>query len=447
MWRRFEDDFVWLQLPPAGFRSPGRSVSQRADPVRWRLHLAAAVYSLNKELQGETVGTTRALRHYGCSNPTSTDFAVVKRVKLEIQQRAGWEAIVASAPAQPAPAAAAVAVLEPLSLAPSHSMVTVSPPARAEDMEAFVFASVGHEALVVFLSQYMKTKGVTQGKVAEKMGVSSAMLSKWTNGGGRLTAEAEMRVDAKVAALLSGKPATSEAPAPAPATTPAPAAPPTPMAVSAAAGVGAGSAGKRTRTVDTPAPAPQRAPVSASAAGKLPKTAGGQLLLGTRVRVWWEDDERWFDGTVREYSSASDAYLVRYDDGDQRYEPLGNPDIVWELSPPTDPKPGADKRARVSGEFATPAPRAPAPSQPAAAATLTDAPKQLASLCQYVDTLPLAHERGGSAQLMCGWSAKSQERRAGGHHTGTDTYFFSPAGKRFRSRVEVVKFLELHEAR
>ena len=113
----------------------------------------------------------------------------------------------------------------------------------------------------------------------------------------------------------------------------------------------------------------------------------------------------------------------------------------------TPSKPGAGKRARVSGEFATPAPRAPAPSQPAAAATLTDAPKQLASLCQYVDTLPLAHERGGSAQLMCGWSAKSQERRAGGASTGTDTYFFSPAGKRFRSRVEVVMFLELHEAR
>ena len=90
--------------------------------------------------------------------------------------------------------------------------------------------------------------------------------------------------------------------------------------------------------------------------------------------------------------------------------------------------------------------RAPAPSQPAAAATLTDAPEQLASLCQYVNTLRW-RTGGGSAQLMCGWSAKSQERRAGGHHTGTDTYFFSPAGKRFRSRVEVVKFLELHEAR
>ena len=148
-------------------------------------------------------------------------------------------------------------------------------------------------------------------------------------------------------------------------------------------------------------------------------------------------------------SPISPLYLPYISPGDQRYEPLGNPDIVWELlaPPSTDPQSGAGKRARVSGKFATPAPRPPAPSQPSAAAPLTDAPKQLASLCHYVDTLPLAHERGGSAQLMCGWSAKSQERRAGGVYSGTDTYFFSPAGKRFRSRVEVVKFLELHEAR
>ena len=108
------------------------------------------------------------------------------------------------------------------------------------------------------------------------------------------------------------------------------------------------------------------------------------------------------------------------------------------------------KRARVSDEVTTPAKaRRPtaASSEAQAAAPLTEAPKQLASLCEYVDTLPKASERGGSLALMGGWSAKSQPRRAGtGMTSGTaETYYFSPAGQRFRSRVEVAKFLELHE--
>ena len=114
------------------------------------------------------------------------------------------------------------------------------------------------------------------------------------------------------------------------------------------------------------------------------------------------------------------------------------------------------KRARVADEVTTPAPARPrssaASSEAQAAAPLTDAPKQLASLCEYVDTLPKASERGGSLALMGGWSAKSQPRRAGtasggaaDTKRGADTYFFSPAGQRFRSRVEVAKFLELHE--
>ena len=48
----------------------------------------------------------------------------------------------------------------------------------------------------------------------------------------------------------------------------------------------------------------------------------GQRLVGTRLSVWWEDDEAWYDGTVAEYSHALGQHLIRYDDGEQTQEAL-----------------------------------------------------------------------------------------------------------------------------
>ena len=54
------------------------------------------------------------------------------------------------------------------------------------------------------------------------------------------------------------------------------------------------------------------------------------LAKDTRIRVWWPQEQRWFSGSVRAYKGTActvdpDTHLVLYDDGDQEYEPLGDP--------------------------------------------------------------------------------------------------------------------------
>ncbi|KAL4160408.1 hypothetical protein PRNP1_000977 [Phytophthora ramorum] len=52
-----------------------------------------------------------------------------------------------------------------------------------------------------------------------------------------------------------------------------------------------------------------------------------QGRVGKRVRVYWSDEEEWFEGTIQEYDD-SQGYYVAYDDGDERWEPNGTPLLV-----------------------------------------------------------------------------------------------------------------------
>ena len=46
---------------------------------------------------------------------------------------------------------------------------------------------------------------------------------------------------------------------------------------------------------------------------------------------------------------------------------------------------------------------------------------------------------GGHESLLDGWTAKTETRQQGSSAGTTDTYFFAPSGKRFRSRVEIAR--------
>ena len=48
----------------------------------------------------------------------------------------------------------------------------------------------------------------------------------------------------------------------------------------------------------------------------------GRSLVGVRVSVWWEEDEVWYDGTIRAFDDVMGEHLVAYDDGDQVHEVL-----------------------------------------------------------------------------------------------------------------------------
>ena len=48
----------------------------------------------------------------------------------------------------------------------------------------------------------------------------------------------------------------------------------------------------------------------------------GAEIVGRRVTVYWEEDKKWYDGTVKVYKPASMSHVVKYDDGDKRHEKL-----------------------------------------------------------------------------------------------------------------------------
>ena len=79
--------------------------------------------------------------------------------------------------------------------------------------------------------------------------------------------------------------------------------------------------------------------------------AEGVLVpLGTRLRVWWEDEEAWFSGTVKAYVEDDDTHLVLYDDGDEQHELLGDASLRWER---LEPKKAALTATRSSEALAT----------------------------------------------------------------------------------------------
>jgi hypothetical protein len=50
------------------------------------------------------------------------------------------------------------------------------------------------------------------------------------------------------------------------------------------------------------------------------------------VRIFWEDDQVWYLGVVKDYNTCTELHMVQFDDGDQREEPLNFPTAAtWEL--------------------------------------------------------------------------------------------------------------------
>jgi len=91
----------------------------------------------------------------------------------------------------------------------------------------------------------------------------------------------------------------------------------------------------RSRTHEADAAAVGRAAEHMNgAASAVPPNARllGHSLVGSRLSVWWEEDEAWYAGTVRAFSDALGEHLVCYDDGEQRQELLD--ECSWKRGPP-----------------------------------------------------------------------------------------------------------------
>ena len=40
--------------------------------------------------------------------------------------------------------------------------------------------------------------------------------------------------------------------------------------------------------------------------------------------IYWDEDDKYYDGTIKEFAQASGEHLVLYDDGEQHFENLAD---------------------------------------------------------------------------------------------------------------------------
>jgi len=62
---------------------------------------------------------------------------------------------------------------------------------------------------------------------------------------------------------------------------------------------------------------------------------------------------------------------------------------------------------------------------------------KLETLAEYLE------ERGGSKDLVTGWTTSTEIRKTGNSAGSSDSYWFSPEGTRFRSMAEVARHFQL----
>ena len=45
----------------------------------------------------------------------------------------------------------------------------------------------------------------------------------------------------------------------------------------------------------------------------------GNQSIGLIIRVYWEDDDEWYEGTIQKYEESSGYYVI-YEDGEEQWE-------------------------------------------------------------------------------------------------------------------------------
>ena len=153
-----------------------------------------------------------------------------------------------------------------------------------------------------------------------------------------------------------------------------------------------------------PAPAPTAAvlQLTAPAEPAEPAERSGRQLVGTRVRVWWEEEATWFSGTVDYYNEARGKHRVRYDDGDRRtYDLFGEGairnDTPAHILPHTHPFRSASDRPvwQVLNEGGRPSAKLPSSPPPR---RRTEATREGVAATMYSDLLLRALASGPLAR-------------------------------------------------
>ena len=160
----------------------------------------------------------------------------------------------------------------------------------------------------------------------------------------------------------------------------------------------------------------------ACASGGAEGKAAGAALVGTRVKVWWAVDCKWFTGRVKVYDAALRSYYIHYADGDRKWHKLDQPGEVWRLAPASA---HGGIAARVQGDAgvrllggaasALPVPRAP-PAPPAPPVALWGKGSKLEALdgpgTWYEASVMDQRGQGDARELLVhykGWKARYDE--------------------------------------
>lgn len=197
----------------------------------------------------------------------------------------------------------------------------------------------------------------------------------------------------------------------------------------------------------------RRSRMAPSGPGTYVSLSYDRKILRRKVRVYWEAERAWFVGQVRQFDLVSDMHWVVYVDGDVRDHCLNSPDTIWEFVDDETPPLEAAQEERVLAfeemealevdvELDT---KGSAHSEavgmhaaPSACGNQTGEMDRegMDELCEALDSA------GGSPSLLRGWKAFRHALSNGRSYFS----YFDPDGRRFRSRIEVVRHLGLKPA-
>ncbi|PWA68316.1 phospholipase-like protein [Artemisia annua] len=90
--------------------------------------------------------------------------------------------------------------------------------------------------------------------------------------------------------------------------------------------------------VETPLPSKSVTTVNGKRKKQIQSAEHGENLVGSRIKVWWPEDNTYYEGTVKSFASRSKKHKVWYDDGDKELIDLKTQkwELVEDVSPMLD---------------------------------------------------------------------------------------------------------------
>lgn len=64
-----------------------------------------------------------------------------------------------------------------------------------------------------------------------------------------------------------------------------------------------------------------------------PQIPEGRAAVGHQVAIWWEGDQIWYHGRIKDFAQEGSKHLIYYDDGEMEYLDLARDRVFWKDLP------------------------------------------------------------------------------------------------------------------